>query len=459
MFGKSRIPLVFGLLICSGTALAFVPTGFRWRLPVPYEVNTNSAQELGGATALQVVQASYANWSAPACSGFSSVFQGETNGSWQSGDGMNTLLWIYDPAQRPRELGGSSTIGVTLSTFRGNSALDGDILFNGIDHRWTTNASRRGDVDAISIITHETGHQLGLNHSPDQSATMYAAYLGGNGAATLAADDVNGVCSLYPSGQAAECQADGDCPAGERCVGGACVEQGQGGDGAIGDPCGRQGGECQGGLFCVRTQAGSSFCTRQCQGQCPEGWDCQGVTLNGQRTEICLPGAGGGNSGGAGFGDACRSSRDCATGFCISDGRTSICSQACGSDADCPPGGECLGVRGGGGACAPGDDPPPVPDAAVPPPPIDMFVQPTPPDAAPLADAGVTVNPGTGNGMNQDGGAGLGGTLTIVPARKDSGCHCDVNDDGSPLWFAGLILLFGWCRRRAPSVSVSDLTG
>ena len=60
----------------------------------------------------------------------------------------------------------------------GNNASDGDILFNGIVLSWTTNAVRQGQVDAVSIITHEVGHQLGLNHNPFQNATMYAAYLG-----------------------------------------------------------------------------------------------------------------------------------------------------------------------------------------------------------------------------------------------------------------------------------------
>ena len=112
---------------------------------------------------------------APACRDASTP--GETNHLGILG-GMNTGLF-YNPNQRPRELGGRATIGVTLSVFRGNDAFDGDILFNGIDHSWTTNAVRNGQVDAVSIITHETGHQLGLNHSPFQNATMYAAYLGG----------------------------------------------------------------------------------------------------------------------------------------------------------------------------------------------------------------------------------------------------------------------------------------
>ena len=334
-------------------AAAWVPTGFRWRLPVTYEINTASSQELGRDTTLQVIQDSYTNWAAPACSGYTSTFQGETNQSWNSGDGMNTLVWFYNPNQRPRELGGRATIGVTLSVFRGNDAFDGDILFNGIDHSWTTNAVRNGQVDAVSIITHETGHQLGLNHSPFQNATMYAAYLGGNGAATLAEDDIAGVCNLYPSGAAPECQQDYDCDGDERCVAGSCVAGEAQGTGAIGDACG-QAAPCDNGLFCVSGGSGP-FCTRSCNGDCPQGWACSPVQINGRRTQICLPDPNAGAVGDAEFGEDCQTNNDCRQGFCIGDGQRSFCSQSCRDAGDRPDNARCAALQGGGGACIPVD--------------------------------------------------------------------------------------------------------
>ena len=255
-----RLLFVLGVLCFATAAVAFVPSGFRWRLPVPYEVNTGSSQELGRDATLASIQANYQNWSAPQCSGYRSEFRGETNNGYQVGDGMNTHIWFYNRTSVPGSL--RPRHRDTLSLFSGNNASDGDILFNGIDHSWTTNAVRQGQVDAVSIITHEGGHQLGLNHSPFQNATMYAAYLGGNGAATLADDDIEGVCSLYPSGAQADCQNDGDCPGDQRCVGGGCVEREQAGGGAIGDPCGEGIGGCPQGLFCARGADGNAFCTR-----------------------------------------------------------------------------------------------------------------------------------------------------------------------------------------------------
>jgi hypothetical protein len=48
-----------------------------------------------------------------------------------------------------------------------------------------------------SILTHEAGHFLGLAHSSDSSAVMFASYHVNS--TNLQPDDVNGICSIYPS--------------------------------------------------------------------------------------------------------------------------------------------------------------------------------------------------------------------------------------------------------------------
>jgi len=365
-----RVLLIAVALGAASPAVAYVRSGFRWSNPPRWQVNTASSVELGRDDTLAELNASYATWSAPACSGFSSQYTGETNAVWRVGDGVNTHYWIYDRAQRPRELGGQQTIAVTLSVFQGGQAVDGDILYNGIDHRFTTNPVRGDQVDAQSISTHEIGHQLGLNHSPIQSATMYAAYLGGTGSRTLDRDDIEGVCALYPSGAAPECRDDGGCPDGERCFGGQCVAGDPGGNGDVGDPCGPN-GECANGNFCVQTPQGDTICTRECQGQCPAAWDCTPVSLNGGQASLCLPGEGDGPGAGE-YGDPCEGGPDCVSGFCVSNGSDAFCSQLCEDASGCPGGDECAGLQGGGGACVPGQAPPPPRDASVEPPPPDV---------------------------------------------------------------------------------------
>jgi MYXO-CTERM domain-containing protein len=50
--------------------------------------------------------------------------------------------------------------------------------------------------DLQAILTHEAGHFLGLAHSVDTSAIMYAFY--SPGSIHLTPDDVAGICTIYP---------------------------------------------------------------------------------------------------------------------------------------------------------------------------------------------------------------------------------------------------------------------
>jgi len=54
-------------------------------------------------------------------------------------------------------------------------------------------------IDVQNTVTHEAGHSLGLDHTPDPDATMYAsAPSGETSKRTLAQDDINGICAIYP---------------------------------------------------------------------------------------------------------------------------------------------------------------------------------------------------------------------------------------------------------------------
>lgn len=61
------------------------------------------------------------------------------------------------------------------------------------DERWVNSESR--NVDLLTVAAHEIGHTLGLGHSDDPDALMFAAYSGPH--RFLSPDDIEGVQDLY----------------------------------------------------------------------------------------------------------------------------------------------------------------------------------------------------------------------------------------------------------------------
>ncbi|RLB58378.1 MAG: hypothetical protein DRI90_16825 [Deltaproteobacteria bacterium] len=79
--------------------------------------------------------------------------------------------------------------------------LDTDIELNHAYNEYTT-----GDdfvvYDLQSILTHELGHLMGLDHTLDYNATMNAGYQQGTTELrTPELDDIDGVCAIYPPGR------------------------------------------------------------------------------------------------------------------------------------------------------------------------------------------------------------------------------------------------------------------
>ena len=64
------------------------------------------------------------------------------------------------------------------------------------EERWVDSETR--DVDLLTVAAHEIGHNLGLAHSSDPNALMYAAYTGPR--RFLSEDDVAGVQAIYGVG-------------------------------------------------------------------------------------------------------------------------------------------------------------------------------------------------------------------------------------------------------------------
>jgi hypothetical protein len=94
----------------------------------------------------------------------------------------------------------SSTIALTTVTFSKitGEIVDADIEVNSAGDFTFTLSDSDVQTDLLSIMTHEAGHFLGMAHSYDIEATMWASYGGGIEQRTLESDDVSGICAAYP---------------------------------------------------------------------------------------------------------------------------------------------------------------------------------------------------------------------------------------------------------------------
>ena len=117
----------------------------------------------------------------------------------QSGGNANIIM--FDDDKWPHN-DSNNTLGLTTVTYNINTGelYDADMEINTAQVVLTVNGTVPADgFDFLSIVTHESGHFLGLAHSPDSHATMYAHYTQGQTSMrNLAADDVQGICAIYP---------------------------------------------------------------------------------------------------------------------------------------------------------------------------------------------------------------------------------------------------------------------
>jgi len=176
----------------SAVAAEYLTSGFKWMSnSTSWAYNGTGAPAGVAGSALSLVGASASAW------GSGSNFQFTGGGASGAGtgacgggtDGQNTVGWANQSG---------SVLAVTCSWYNGGSPFGAAAEFDmQIDPDWTWTTGGATTIDFQSVVTHEFGHALGLNHSADGSAVMYPSYSAGSIKRSLAADDLAGMVAIY----------------------------------------------------------------------------------------------------------------------------------------------------------------------------------------------------------------------------------------------------------------------
>ncbi len=180
---------------------------------VSYDVQKDASAQISYAIAAPIVAAAFGKWTSSACPtpgmprvGIQAVDRGPVDCAkveYNSDQGNQHVIIFRDTLDPKTEqhFSGTNTLGLTTVTF---NPATGEIYDADTEINATVSLSVGDPVsgyDFESIITHEVGHFLGLAHSADAAATMFAQYIpGSTKMRTLTADDEAGLCSIYPGG-------------------------------------------------------------------------------------------------------------------------------------------------------------------------------------------------------------------------------------------------------------------
>jgi hypothetical protein len=340
----------------------------RWSGPMVYRLNERGSDDLSIDVLLSELHRGMLEWTTPGCTSATARYDGVTAELPSNADepgSDNVIAW-----RESEWMHGPEVVAITAPSFirTGSGALvivAAAMWLNGQHWTWVTDQSEGRRINLFSVVLHEGGHYWGLGHTSVPMSVMnedYSQDLEG-----LAADDIEGICGLYPHGQVEDCNAR-PCLAGYTCVDGNCLWDGDGAappqgcqlDGGCAEPercdagpCVDDRGRCTVDRDCAggeeRCVAGRcthvvdpppAMCTRD--GHCGAGEACRaGACVAADPAQpIGLP-----------VGSDCVMDSDCESGLCRFAGDTTQCTAFCETDTDCGTNAQCLREGAQTGLC------------------------------------------------------------------------------------------------------------
>ena len=181
-------------------------------LCVGFSLNKAGSEHIDFAAFREVVHRGFVAWSeldcgdGPATLAFTELGTVACHRAEYNPDLSNANIILFQD-HKWSYTGPDNTLAKTTVTYDVDSGeiFDADIELNHAYNEFTI-ADQDVVYDLQSIVTHEIGHFIGLDHTPDYIATMYAAYEKGTiGLRTLEIDDEEGLCAAYPASRPVAC--------------------------------------------------------------------------------------------------------------------------------------------------------------------------------------------------------------------------------------------------------------
>jgi len=178
---------------------------------VSYSLQTDVPPAIGASAAKIAVDTSFRAWQDIACpssgtppsisisDAFGPVACNHVEYNRDQGNANAIMFrdasWSYENA--------STALALTTVTFnvKTGDIYDADMEINAALLLNRVPGPLGGTYDLQSVVTHEAGHFLGLAHSEQPEATMLRSY--NPQMRSLSADDIAGICTVYPSDRAA----------------------------------------------------------------------------------------------------------------------------------------------------------------------------------------------------------------------------------------------------------------
>jgi hypothetical protein len=189
------------------------PVPLWWRNAcVGYDIQQDASIQVPYATAAQVAAQSFSKWTETLCPVASSWGRVSIDVrdlgpvscdkvQYNMNQGNQHLIVFRDNGATDFDT--NNTLGLTTVTFDPTTGeiYDADMEINSSVTLAVSDPVPPDGYDFQSIVTHEAGHFLGLAHSVETTATMYAQYVpGSTSKRILSADDMAGICAIYAPG-------------------------------------------------------------------------------------------------------------------------------------------------------------------------------------------------------------------------------------------------------------------